>query len=330
MNDVVVTPNSNINSVGGSITPDNASDEYLEYRRCWMENPKHFILREMPLHLDIEATSYCNLKCTFCDRQILVDKGMLGSMDMELFRHILDQFDENNRLWGVKFSYRGEPLLNKNIPDMIRYAKSRGVLDVYFNTNAMLLTEETCKRIIEAGLDRISISLDGTDKDSYESVRIGADFDIVVKNIQTLVRVRDEMHSSIPKIRIQTVKLPGIDEKAYVNKWKLYADEVAMLEYTDESKRENGIDAKWACPQLWQRMTIEWDGSVFACNNDSLRGLYLGNAKERSIYDCWHDEELMKIRQMHREGLSHQVKACDGCPWRTAQILKSEAGGARI
>jgi radical SAM protein with 4Fe4S-binding SPASM domain len=187
----------------------------------------------------------------------------------------------------------------------------------------MLLTEEKSRAIIEAGLDRISISIDGTDKSSYESVRIGAKFDIVVANIETLLRVRDEMHSSIPKIRIQTVKLPGIDSEAYINKWKPYADEVAMLEYTDESKRENGIVADWACPQLWQRLTIEWDGSVFACNNDSLRGLYLGNAKERSIYDCWHDERLMNIRRLHKEGLSHTVDACDGCPWRTAQINKS-------
>ncbi len=324
MDDIKVTPNSNFNSVGGSVQPDNASEEYRKYRRCWEENPKQFILRDMPLHLDIEATSYCNLKCTFCDRQLLVDKGMLGSLDMGLFRHILDQFDEEQKLWGVKFSYRGEPLLNKNIPEMIRYAKSRGVLDVYFNTNAMLLDEEKCRAIINAGLDRISISIDGIEKRSYEAVRIGADFDVVIKNVETLLRVRDEMGSSIPKIRIQTVKLPGVDAESYVKKWRPYADEVAMLEYTDESKREIGIEAKWACPQLWQRLTIEWDGSVFGCNNDSLRGLYLGNAKERSIYDCWQDSKLMEIRNRHRKGLSHEVEACNGCPWRTAQIIKEK------
>ncbi len=323
MSDINVVPNSNFISIGGSVVPDNASDEYRLYRRCWDENPKNFILRDMPLHLDIEATSYCNLRCTFCDRQILVDKGMLGKMDMELFRHILDQFDENNRLWGVKFSYRGEPLLHDGIPEMIRYAKSRGVLDIYFNTNAMLLTEDKCRQIIEAGLDRISISLDGTEKEAYEAVRIGANFDTVVKNIETLRRVREEMNSPIPKIRIQTVKLPDTDKDAYINKWQPYADEVAMLEYTDETKRETGIDVKWACPQLWQRLTIEWDGSVFACNNDSLRGLYLGNAKERSIRDCWHDERLMEVRKLHEQGRSCEVKACDGCPWRTAQIRKS-------
>ncbi len=326
MTDVKVIPNSNFCSIGGSVTPDNVSEEYLEYRKCWIENPQNFILRDMPLHLDVESTSYCNLRCTFCDRQILVDRGMLGSMDFDLFKHILDQFDDENKLWGVKFSYRGEPLLNPNIPEMIRYAKDSGVLDVYFNTNAMLLSEDVCRNIINAGLDRISISVDGVDKESYERVRIGADFDTVVENIETILKIRHELGSSIPKIRIQTVRLPGIDENAYVQRWKPYADEVAMLEYTDESRRVTGIDAKWACPQLWQRLTIEWDGSVFACNNDCIRGLYLGNIKERSIYDCWHDEQLMEVRELHRQGLSHKVKACDGCPWRTAQIRKADRG----
>ena len=97
-----------------------------------------------------------------------------------------------------------------------------------------------------------------------------------------------------------------------------------MLEYTDETRRETGIDARWACPQLWQRLTIEWDGTVLGCNNDSLRGLYLGNVRERSIHDCWHDERLMEVRRLHQEGRSHEVAACDGCPWRTAQIRKTE------
>lgn len=325
-NRINVTPNSNFNSLAGDVTPDNASEEYKEYRRCWSDNPKNFILRDMPLHLDIESTSRCNLRCSFCDRQILVERNMIGDMNMNLFKHIMDQFDEKNRLWGVKFSYRGEPLLNKNIPEMIKYAKSRGVLDVYFNTNAMFLDEDICEKIIYAGLDRISISVDGIDKQSYEKVRIGASYETLIENLNILNKTKKSKNSSIPKIRIQTVKLPGINADEYINKWSGYADEVAMLEYTDESHRITDIQEDWACPQLWQRLTIEWDGSVYACNNDSLKKLYLGNASERSIHDCWHDDRLMDIRNMHKKGLSHRVEACDGCPWRTAQIDKMKEG----
>lgn len=324
MGKIEVTPNSNFNSLAGSNRPENASEEYLAYRKAWMDNPQNFIVDDLPLDLDIEASSLCNLKCTFCDRRPLVEKNQLGNMSFETYRHILDQFapEKGKRLCSMKLSYRGEPLMNKAIPDMVKYAKDRGVLDIYFNTNGMLLTEEMSRALIMAHLDRISVSIDGTNAEEYEKVRVGAKFDVVVSNIQKLRKLREEYQVTYPKIRIQTVKLPGLDLNKYVNTWEKYADEVAALEYTDESVRVTGLKGNWACPQLWQRMTIEWDGSVFGCNNDDLRGIYLGNAKERSIYDCWHDDNLMRIRKLHMEGKSHEIIDCDGCPWRTAQMRK--------
>lgn len=328
MGNIEVTPNSNFNSLTGSNQPENASEEYLAYRKAWIDNPKEFIVDELPLDLDIEASSLCNLRCTFCDRQPLVEKNQLGNMSMETFKHILDQFapEKGKRLCSMKLSYRGEPLLNKLIPEMVKYAKSRGVLDIYFNTNGMLLTEEISRALIEAHLDRISFSIDGTNAEEYEKVRVGGKLDTVISNIKRLRELREEYQVTYPKIRIQTVKLPELDLDKYVNTWKEYADEVAALEYTDESRRVEGIKGDWACPQLWQRMTVEWNGDVFGCNNDDLRGIFLGNTNERSIYDCWHDEKLLKIRQLHMEGKSHEVKDCNGCPWRTAQMHKEYLG----
>ena len=324
MGNVAVNPNSNFNSLAGSNQPDDASKDYLDYRRAWVENPKNFLLSELPLDLDIEASSLCNLKCTFCDRQPLVERNQLGKMSFEMFKHILDQFapEDGKRLCSMKLSYRGEPLTNKDVPQMVKYAKDKGVLDLYFNTNGMLLTEEISRQLIEAHLDRISISIDGTNAEEYEKVRVGAKLETVIANIVKLKQLRDEYNVTYPKIRIQTVKLPGLDLQKYIETWKDYADEVAALEYTDESVRVSGIEENWACPQLWQRMTIEWDGTIFGCNNDDLRGICLGNVMDRSIYDCWHDERLLKIRELHMQGKSHEVDACNGCPWRTAQIKK--------
>ncbi|MCI8972728.1 MAG: radical SAM protein [Lachnospiraceae bacterium] len=322
MSNIIVKPNSNYTSLKGNNEPENASEEYLFYRKCWNEYPRSFVLRELPLHLDIEASSRCNLRCTFCDKLPLLKKNQLGNLGFDLFRHIMDQFDNEHRLWGLKLSYRGEPLINPCLPDMIEYAKKKGVLDVYFNTNAMLLNEDMSRRLIDASLDRISISIDGTDKNEYESVRIGADFDRLVENLEKLIQLRHTYHISYPKIRIQTVKFPETNADVYLKKWESYGDEIAMIDYKDESVRNTQLQGNWACPQLWQRMTIEWDGTVFGCNNDDLRGICLGNANERSIYDCWHDEKLMEIRKLHMEGMSHKVKDCNGCPWRTAQINK--------
>lgn len=316
-----VEPNANFHSLGGVSVHDNPSVEYQEYRRCWMEYPQHFILREFPMHLDLEASSRCNLRCTFCDKNPLLTRDQQGDMDFELYKKIIDE-GAANRLWGVKLNHRGEPLLNKNIIQMVDYAKTRGVLDIFFNTNGMLLTRSMSERLIDAGLSRISISVEGTDPQAYESKRLGARFETILKNLEALLDLRQKRGTDHPKVRIQTVLLPGLDINEYKNFWSAYGDEVAGIDFNDTSVRESELHYDWGCPQLWQRMTIEWDGTVFPCNNDYLRLLPAGQARDRTIYKCWHDPRVEEVRNLHRLGQSQKIAACDGCPWRTAQIKK--------
>ena len=318
---VHIEPNSNFKSLGGTSVHDNESPEYQEYRRAWKENPINFILRDFPLHLDIESTSACNLKCTFCDKLPVLKSGQLGFIDLSLYKKIIDE-GEKYKLCSVKLSYRGEPLLHKNIVEMVAYAKSKGVLDVYFNTNGMLLTESMSEKLIDAGLNRISISIEGTDPLTFEKERVGAKFDVIFDNIKMLTKFKKEKNVSYPKLRIQTVVLPGLNLDEYRDFWGPRCDEVAAVDYKDADHREKGIVANWACPQLWQRMTIEWGGAVLPCNNDDLRNFSPGNAYDRSIYDCWHDVRLNQMRSLHKRGSSHKISDCDGCPWRTTQIKK--------
>lgn len=286
-----------------------------------MENPTHFTLRDFPMHLDLEATSCCNLRCTFCDKLPLLTKDRLGYMDVALYKKIIDEGAEH-RLWGVKLSYRGEPLLHKDIVEMVAYGKRRGIIDLYFNTNGMLLNKTMSERLIDAGLNRISVSMEGTDAVAYEKERIGSKFGVIVKNIETLLELREKKGVTHPKVRVQTVLFPDTDLETYKAFWQSRCDEVAAVDYKDESNRVEDLVQDWACPQLWQRMTIEWDGTIFACNNDDLRLLSPGNAVERTISECWHDEHIQSVREAHRNGLSHTIKACNGCPWRTTQINK--------
>ena len=151
---IQIEPNANFHSIGGISVHDNESSEYAKYRRCCTEYPSKFILRDFPMHLDIEVTSRCNLKCTFCDRQPFLKRDQIGDMDISLYKRIIDECSEH-KLWAGKLSYRGEPLLHKDIAEMVSYAKKRGILDLYFNTNAMLLDEKLAERLIDAGLNRI-------------------------------------------------------------------------------------------------------------------------------------------------------------------------------
>lgn len=325
-NKVTTVPNANFTSIGGASVHDKTNPAYIEYRRRWTDNPPNFVVDKFPVHLDIEATNRCNLKCTFCDKLPLIPKDKFGFLDFNLFKNIIDEGKENG-LCSIKLSYRGEPLLHPKIMDMVAYAKDSGLLDVYFNTNAMLLTEKKAAELIDAGLDRISISVEGIVPAQYEKERVGASFSTVINNIDTLISTKEKMNVSHPRIRVQTVALPGIDLEEYVKFWSSHSDETAALDYNEYVVQRNTslVDTKWACPQLWQRMTIEWSGEIMPCNNDDFGKLSPGNVNTMSVHDCWHSEIVERARALHKEGKSHMVEACNGCPWRTTQILKHQS-----
>ncbi len=322
-NNVQAKANANFYSLWGSSAPENRSALYDEYRRCWMEYPARFQVRDFPVHLDLEASSRCNLRCSFCDKLPLLSKEQFGDMDFELYRKIIDEGQEK-QLRSIKLSYRGEPLLNRRIADMVAYAKQRGIVDIYFNSNGMLLTEEMSLRLMDAGLDRISISVEGVDPVLFETARVGAKFERIVRNIENLMEMKIKRNYSHPKVRVQTVCLPYINLDEYRDYWQYRCDEVAAIDYKDAMKRdEQLIDHDWACPQLWQRMTVEWSGAVIPCNNDDYRLLSPGNAWERDIQSCWHDPSVQHARSLHRQGESHLLAACSGCPWRATQVKKN-------
>jgi len=287
-----------------------------------MENPRNFVVEDFPIHLDIEATNRCNLKCVFCDKLPYLSPDEFGDMEYGLYTRIIDEGSDKG-LCSIKLSYRGEPLLHPRLPDMIAYARKKGILDLYFNTNAMLLTESKSRELIEAGLIRISISVEGTDELAFEQARIGARFDRIKRNADTLLTLRESMGVDFPKVRIQTVALPGINLEKYAHYWSSYCDETAAIDYKAAEERDETLVAPdWACPQLWQRMSIEYDGRIMPCNNDDYRHLSPGNVSNMGVFNSWHASMVSTARELHMQGRSHKLPSCNGCPWRTTQIMK--------
>jgi radical SAM protein with 4Fe4S-binding SPASM domain len=316
--------NSNFQLLGKQAQVKEQDPDYLKYRQAWHENPANFFVEDFPLHLDVEISSRCNLSCTFCDKQPLLKSGKSGDMEFSIFKKIIDQAGMF-KLKGLKLSYRGEPLLHPKIAEMVSYAKQKGVLDLYFNTNGMLLTQTMSSALIDAGLDRISISIDGIDAKLFNKMRKGADFKTILTNIESLGKLKDNKGVKHPEIRIQTVNLPDLDLEKYIKFWQPYCDEVAAIDYKDvQSRVYDRVEPDWACPQLWQRMTIEWDGTILACNNDDFRKLSVGNIKQTSLHAGWHNTIVENARRFHQNGESHLVEACNGCPWRTAQTNKPQ------
>jgi radical SAM protein with 4Fe4S-binding SPASM domain len=316
--------NSNFHTVAGkNILEIRQEPGFKEYRKKWVDWPRNFYTGKFPLHLDIEATSICNLKCAFCATSHKLKDFERGTLNIKLFKKIIDEGTAHG-LCAIKLNsgMRGEPLINKSLPKMIEYAKQKGIMDVYFNTNAMLLTEKISKKIIEAGLDRISISFDGTSSEVYEKNRRGASYKKVLNNIQDLIKVREDLKSAIPLVRVQTVALPEINLGEYKNFWENIADEVAFIDFKDYSDIRYELTDDWACPYIWQRMMITWDGNIHVCGFDYTLDHELGNVKTNDIRTVWNGREMDRIRTLHKNGLSHTIRICNECSFRNTEILK--------
>lgn len=295
--------------------------EYLDYRRKWNENPKNFIVDDFPVHIDLETNTNCNLKCFMCFQSYDLPKP--SKMELELFKKIIDEGAKAG-LCSIKTQYRGEPLLDKRMPQMVKYAKDKGILEVMFNTNATLLSEETAKALIEAGLDKIMCSVDGYTKDVYESVRIGANFGTVLNNIKNIQSLKKSMGSKRPIVRVQMVDTPRnhhqIEE--YIKFWGEIANQVAvedMLDWEAEEEDDTPLE-DWACAQLWQRLLVLADGDVLPCCRATRGGneklMVLGNAYNDSLEKIWKGDRLTELRNLHKQGRSHEIKMCRLCGLR--------------
>jgi len=169
-----------------------------------------------PRSIQIECTTRCNLKCEFCELSYWTEKPSdlkLANME-KMVAHLPDL--KRLDLTGI-----GESLMNREFFKIVEFLKSRGVY-VTLNDNFTLMTESVARRIVELGVDQIFLSLDGATKETYEKIRAGANFEKVLQNARSLVRIKREMRKWQPEVKINAVvcsanyhELSGIVELAH-------------------------------------------------------------------------------------------------------------------
>jgi MoaA/NifB/PqqE/SkfB family radical SAM enzyme len=158
----------------------------------------------LPTALQVEVTSACNLRCAMCLVRYRPPVNKVdGAMDPALLRRLLDELPDLNRL---TLQGLGEPLLHPQLLELITYAHGRGIM-VGFNTNATLLTRPKADALVEAGLDWLHVSLDGARAETYEAIRDGARWPVVVRNLAGLVAARRDAGTDTPDIRVVFVAM---------------------------------------------------------------------------------------------------------------------------
>lgn len=206
-----ITPNSN----GEILIPD----DFLQRRNLdlttefWLdEREGDLILYPMlpdARKLYIEATTACNLTCQTCIRNSWADPN--AHMDDATFERILESIKKLPQLERVIFTSFGEPMVNPKLFSMIEAVRKLG-LEVTLGSNGVLLTEKVTRTLIRLGVDQLVVSIDGGKPATYEGIR-GTQLSIIIKNLETFNRVKDELEVVKPSLAIEFVAMrSNLDE----------------------------------------------------------------------------------------------------------------------
>jgi radical SAM protein with 4Fe4S-binding SPASM domain len=294
---------------------------FLKIRTCYGISilSKKPVIWGYPYSIAFEPTSYCNLHCKECPTgtQQLTRKS--GNMDFDTFKAVIDQLYPF--LFFTNFSFQGEPFMNPLLPDLIRYASQKKIY-TGTSTNGHFLNSVNSDLIIRSGLDRIIISMDGTDQETYSAYRNGGDLQTVINGIKNLVEAKKTLNSDKPYIILQFLvlktnehQIPMIKQMAkelgadklqlksaqfydLSNKNILLPEKSRFARYykTSDNKLMLKKSLSNKCYKMWNSFVVTWDGEVVPCCFDKNADYRLGNISKETVKNIWKNKLYSEFR----------------------------------
>jgi radical SAM protein with 4Fe4S-binding SPASM domain len=273
-----------------------------------------------PFTVSIEPTTSCNLRCPQCPSGLRMFSRNTGKLSYPLYKKIID--DLSPELFYLILYFQGEPYMNPLFFKMVEYASSKKIYTAT-STNAHFLNDRFCEETINSGLDRLIISLDGTDQETYEKYRVGGSYKKVIEGTRNLVRWKRKLGSSKPYIILQFIVFSTNEDQ--LDDVKRQADELGVDElqfktaqiydYEDGNdlipenesfsrylKSENGKyvinnQLNNHCRRMWRGCVFTWDGMIVPCCFDKDADNRLGDIKKYSFDEIWRGAEYRKFRE---------------------------------
>lgn len=278
-----------------------------------------------PLRLWVEPTNHCNLKCTMCPNGS-EEPMPRGFMLLNQFKEIIDQVA--GKVNDIHLCHRGEALLHPDIVRMVAYAHSQGTA-VRLNTNGTLMAPNLADDLIDAGLDFISFSFDGLERESYEKVRRGADFNDTICRIITFLEAKARRgHGPVTMIEALDLGEHGLEQKkseflSHFRGLPLDAFRIKAMHnwggHIDSGARKKNYSYV-PCSNIWYAMVVGWNGAISPCPQDWYFRETLGNIEDMPLIHAWNSRRMIGIRRAVAGRHPEKVDICKNCDllWREA------------
>ncbi len=275
-------------------------------------------VKSFPYLFVFEVTNVCNLKCPFC----LTGKGISGGretkhMSFEEAKKIIDQVGDY--IYLIQLYTWGEPLLNKDIYDIIDYAKSKNIY-VMISTNATVMTPKNNQRLIDSGIDYVMVAIDGITQETYEQYRVGGEYTKVIENLVDIIDKRERAQLNLPFIEWQFIVFRHNEHE--VAQAEKFAYELGVNKFTPlpayvENKdwMPNGDKYKAAmfnperlmnCDRPWTHLNVRADSGVASCCYEFEKKDDFGSLSKDKFSKIWNNEKFRTSRRLiyqKRKGL---------------------------
>lgn len=302
------------------------------YKSCNAGNSrtKFEALPDFPNFVDLELTNTCNFRCLMCPTGNHSLKRQAGFMEETVYKKIVDELEKHKT--PIRFILWGEPTLHPQFLDFLSIAKEKNLL-THLNTNGSKLTEDFIRQMIYRGLDSIKFSFQGIDRKSYLEMRNIDFFDELLEVIKSFHEIRGErqfpyLHASTSityekknqvrkfnKIMSALVDSVSIGRTVFyhaeLSSVRLRPSEMKILE--ELMKAESVIRKHPECPEVYDKLSINWDGTVTACCDDPNNEMLLGSVSENSIQEIWTSEKLNHYREILAQMRHDELPRCKTC-----------------
>lgn len=301
------------------------------YQSRFLQKP---VVKARPYALSVEPTPVCQLRCPECPTGAGKLTRPTGIMPFEQFSKIIDE--THPFVFYLNLYFQGEPLLHHQIKTFVRKARQR---DIYttISTNGQKLNEKMCSELIDAGLSRIVISLDGYTQPVYETYRRNGNVETVKTGISNLLKARKKAGTRHPLVVAQCLALAhNRHELPEIKQWcrkkgvdKLEIKQVQINDFGDGTvapdkrksrykTRENGQyqikgRPRNYCWRQWSSAVLTWDGTLVPCCYDKNAEHPMGNSANNTFDDIWFglkSNEFKNTILTNRSSLS----MCRNCP----------------
>jgi MoaA/NifB/PqqE/SkfB family radical SAM enzyme len=297
------------------------------------------LFKRIPGIIVIDVTNLCNLRCPVCPVTVAMNRTR-GMMSLQTFKMIVDDLARHRAKPAIYFNFSGEPTLNPELPELVAYAARHGH-ETFISTNATKLDRGLAERLIEAGLSRINLCLDGFTAEAQESYRIRSNFEQVKANIEGFAEARRRLGKPQPELVLQTLLTSKSETQADdMVAWaaRIGLDQVrfktfSLGSYTDAETRARFAHflptrAAWRrtqsgrvrrfCSFPFHQSVVFWNGDLGLCCIDYDQMVQLPNIEQGGFVGALRSDAVARAR---RNGFLKRFEVCRSCTYSNAENM---------